>query len=169
MEELDTIGVKYLENFDFNKIIDEKKDLFPLFFIEKKNEINAIETNEENIQHTEIIHSDIGLKCGNFLEETWSLYDIIFINSTTFDHDLMNQITNKSKEMKPNSILITVTKRILEAPDNRWKLYDGFRQQMNFGSATVYFHKVRELKLKDMESRIGGDSQSLFNPKKSIR
>lgn len=176
LEQLDSLGIKFLENIELDKIFSSNEFLFPLHKIDKTKEAsNAIVVSDEleenktndnesdTIKRTNYNIPELGLKCGNFLEENWSQYDIIFVNSTAFETDLMKEITKKAQEMKAGSLLITVTKRILEALDTKWKLFDGFRQQMNFGSSTIYFHRVRDLKSKvETESKVG-DNDSVFN------
>ena len=175
LEQLDSLGIKYLENIELEKIFSSNEVLFPLHKIDKTKEVqtnkasNETEENKTNDNDSNSVNKpnyhipELGLKCGNLLEENWSLYDIIFINSTSFENDLMIKITKKAQEMKAGSLLITVTKRILEALDTKWKLFDGFRQQMNFGSSTIYFHRVRDLKTKaETESKVG-DNESVFN------
>lgn len=72
----------------------------------------------------------------------------------------MKEISKKAQEMKPGSLLITVSKRIYDTHDKKWRLFDGFRQEFNFGCATVYFHLVKDYKEKDKESMYKNEIES---------
>lgn len=146
LEQLDDAGDKLMSSFNFSNQYEAN----PLFFpnhVKKENE-------EEKI-----LIPEVTLKQGDFADENWSQYSIVFVNSTAFEPELMKTVGRKSMEMKQGSLLITVTKRIPEIAESRWKLYDGFRQHMNFGAAVIYFHRVRNLKY---ESESKGEGESVF-------
>lgn len=121
--------------------------LFP--FHKQSNAKNTNELNnsvDDNLSSlNEFNYSKIELKSGDFLDENWEEYNFIFINSTAFSEELMIKIEDKTKELKSNAVLVTVSKRIPEHPKSKWKLYDGFKLNFNFGPATIYFHKLREI------------------------
>lgn len=146
LEQLDDAGDKILSNFNFLSHFEADPSLFP-YHVKKENE-------EEKL-----LIPEVTVKQGDFAEENWSQYSIVFVNSTAFEPELMKIVAKKSMEMKQGSLLITVTKRIPDIAESRWKLYDGFRQHMNFGAAVIYFHRVRNLKF---ESESKGEGESVF-------
>lgn len=147
LEKLDSIGHKTLERFDINNEILKDNSIFK----------DHIVKDGEN---TSYIIPEFQFILGDFLDHNWNQYDVIFCNCTSFSDNLMNSISKKSFEMKPGSILITVTKRIPDAKKLRWRLFDGFRRMMNWGSANIYIHQVRELKKKKTDNKTDKDNES---------
>ena len=125
------IGIEFLENLyklslgikqNYDKTIGNKFENYRQFFnFDTPNQIEFLQ--------------------GDFLKHNWEDTSIIFINSTCYSINLMNNIANKAnKECKSGTIIITFTKR-LTALSVDWELRDGFRRLMSWGIATIYVHR----------------------------
>ena len=125
------IGIEFLENLyklslgikqNYDKTIGNKFENYrQLFNFDTPNQIEFLQ--------------------GDFLKHNWEDTSIIFINSTCYSINLMNNIANKAnKECKSGTIIITFTKR-LTALSVDWELRDGFRRLMSWGIATIYIHR----------------------------
>ena len=125
------IGIEFLENLyklslgikqNYDKTIGNKFENYRQFFnFDTPNQIEFLQ--------------------GDFLKHNWEDTSIIFINSTCYSINLMNNIANKAnKECKSGTIIITFTKR-LTALSVDWELRDGFRRLMSWGIATIYIHR----------------------------
>ena len=125
------IGIEFLDN------------LFKLSLSIKQNYDNSIGVKFENYRQCLDFDSpnQIEFLQGDFLKHSWEDTSIIFVNSTCFSINLMNNIANKAnKECKSGTIIITFTKR-LTALSVDWELKDGFRRIMTWGIATIYIHR----------------------------
>lgn len=76
---------------------------------------------------------------GDFLSFDWSEASIILANSTCFSLELMQSISEKTKEFKKGAFIITFTKKLPDL-DEDWMICDGFRRLMSWGIATIYVH-----------------------------
>lgn len=75
---------------------------------------------------------------GSFLDVDVSDADLIFMNSTCFQEDLMLALDEKLRELKPGTHIITLSKT-LKSP-----CYQMYRHQMyefSWKEATVFFHR----------------------------
>lgn len=75
---------------------------------------------------------------GSFLDVDVSNADIIFMNSTCFQEDLMLALDEKLQEVKPGTQIISLSKT-LKSP-----CYEMYRHQMyefSWKEATVFFHR----------------------------
>jgi hypothetical protein len=147
LEKIDLVGVKALQRFNIQNEILRDNTLFKDHVIKENDSVSYI-------------FPEFQLISGDFLDHNWNQYDMIFCSCTSFSDNLMNSISKKSLEMKPGAILITVSKRAPEAKKIRWRLFDGFRRMMSWGTATVYFHQVRPIKVKKTENKTEKDNES---------
>ena len=125
------IGIEFLDN------------LFKLSLSIKQNYEKTIEDKFENFRQYFDFESpnQIEFLQGDFLKHSWEDTSFIFVNSTCFSINLMNNIANKAnKECKSGTIIVTFTKR-LTALSVDWELKDGFRRIMSWGIATIYLHR----------------------------
>lgn len=83
--------------------------------------------------------TEVELVCGDFLSESWADADVAFVNSTCFDKELLDKIAAKAHDMKPNSFLISLTRRIPN--DDDWQVLEYERQFMSWGEATFFIHQ----------------------------
>lgn len=151
IEKLESLGDSYLRNFDFSSAIINNPDLFKDYVIKPVSDKKSSKKSETHLEENKVptfLIPEILIIGGSFLKESWENFDVVFINSTTYSDELMSQITEKTKELKEGAILITVTRRIMEAKKIRWRLYDGFKRRMSWGPATIYIHQVREQRKK---------------------
>ena len=61
--------------------------------------------------------------------------DIVFVNSTCFDEDLMKAMAAVAESMKPGARIITLTKQL---PSNEFTLLDRRQYVMSWGEATSF-------------------------------
>lgn len=77
---------------------------------------------------------------GSILDYDWSDGDIVFVNSTCFTDDLMNQVSQKANLLSPGAIVITFTNSLTST----WfDIINTTRYEMSWGPATVYIHRRR--------------------------
>jgi hypothetical protein len=112
---------------------------------------HKFEQGDELVQHTQFVKADnpvpqIHFECGDFLEtDSWFDGDVVFINSTCFDEDLMESLSKKCESLKSNSYVITFTKPL---DSKKFEILEKSRYAMSWGTATVYIHK-RHVSKKD--------------------
>jgi SAM-dependent methyltransferase len=75
---------------------------------------------------------------GSFLDVDVSNADIIFMNSTCFQEDLMLALDEKLQEVKPGTLLITLSKT-LKSPC--FQMYRHQLYEFSWKEATVFFHR----------------------------
>ena len=79
---------------------------------------------------------------GDFLTEPWAAQwtkaDIVFANSTCFDHDLMQRIAAIAERMRPGARLITFTRNL---PSAAFEVTEKVNLGMSWGVATCYIHR----------------------------
>ncbi len=68
----------------------------------------------------------------------WTDGDIVFANSTCFDKNLIDEISEIGDRLKPGSIFITFTKGLTSSA---FELIDKSRLKMSWGPATVYIQR----------------------------
>ncbi len=72
----------------------------------------------------------------------WSHADFAIANSTCFDADLMQLITDLSRKMKVGSWFVTLTKKLTQYENSKdWELVLSIKRTMSWGQATVNIHK----------------------------
>lgn len=89
-------------------------------------------------------NSEMQLIHGDILKYDMSDADIIFVNSTCFQEDLMTALDEKLECVRPNAHIITLSKP-LKSPyyyQYKHKLYD-----FSWGQATAFYHRKRLWKL----------------------
>lgn len=83
----------------------------------------------------EVIEGDVlADEVGGF---DWSVADIVFMNSTCFEADLMLKIAEKTKKMKIGAKVVTLTKQL---PSDDFSLVDRRQYPMSWGEATCFMH-----------------------------
>lgn len=128
--------------FEFKKCIGIEL-LDPLY----NASVEALKKYEEEIRpklHNKLEHSQIQLIHGDILKMDYSDADIVFVNSTCFQEDLMNALDEKLECLRPNAHIITLSKP-LKSPayyQYKHKLYD-----FSWGQATAFYHRKRLWKL----------------------
>lgn len=101
----------------------------------------VLEKYEKEVRPTianEIGDKKIALYHGSFLDGDFSDVDLVFMNSTCFQEDLMEAIELNLNFMKPNSQVISLSKSL------RSPKFEMYRQQMyefSWGQATGFFHR----------------------------
>ena len=75
-----------------------------------ESERNNIDINNLDSKQNGIV--DIKLICGDFLKEDWSNANIVFINSTCFEDELMKLISEKCNLLKRGSYVMTLTREL---------------------------------------------------------
>lgn len=93
--------------------------------------------DEANRSKIEFIHGDI-------LEADFKDADIIFINSTCFQDDLMEALEPKLEVIRPHAHVISLSKPLKSPAFHQYKhqLYE-----FSWGQATAFFHRKRLWKL----------------------
>ena len=72
---------------------------------------------------------------GDILKEDWSDGNLIFINSTCFDDELMEKIAEKAEDLAPGTLVITFTKAL---PSSSFEILEHETHMQSWGHATVY-------------------------------
>lgn len=78
---------------------------------------------------------------GDFLEEDWTRGDIVFMNASCYDQELMEKVEAKAGLLKKGSILIVTTKKL---ESEKFKLLTSFRREMSWGKASVRIYQKTE-------------------------
>lgn len=80
----------------------------------------------------------LGFVRASFLDYDWSDADVAFANSTCFEDDLMDALSDRAERLKPGAILVTFTRSLnSNAP---FDLLQRERYKMSWGPATVFVH-----------------------------
>mmetsp|Transcript_20054 Transcript_20054/g.28816 ORF Transcript_20054/g.28816 Transcript_20054/m.28816 type:complete len:415 (+) Transcript_20054:111-1355(+) len=85
------------------------------------------------------MHQMANVYAGSFLDYDWSDGDVVFANSTCYDDQLMADMGEMAKSLKPGAIFVTFTKG-LNLPDF-FELVERKRYRMSWGPATVFIHR----------------------------
>ena len=85
-----------------------------------------------------LVIPEYDLKEDDFLKDDFSEVDLVFLNSTCYDDELMESSLEKFKSLKSDSYIITVTKQIDHSDFEC--IHKGF-YKMNWGTPTVYIYK----------------------------
>lgn len=80
----------------------------------------------------------IGFFHGSFLDGDFSDVDLVFMNSTCFQEDLMDAIELNLDFMKPGSQVISLSKS-LRSP--RFEMYRQQMYEFSWGQATAFYHR----------------------------
>jgi len=85
--------------------------------------------------------SDIDFICGDICEYDWSDGDVIFVNSTCFDYQLMEILSKKAELLKKGAYVLTLTKTL---QSDQFELVESKAYIMSWGTGTVHTqrHKV---------------------------
>ena len=70
----------------------------------------------------------------------WADGDVVFANSTCFDDDLMQALSDRAERLKPGAFVITFTKGMNCRP-RTFELLERKRYKMSWGPATVFIHR----------------------------
>ncbi len=70
---------------------------------------------------------------GSFLDYDWSDGDVIFANSTCFDDQLMESMSEQAEKLKPGAFFVTFTKGLTS---KAFELLERKRYRMSWGPAT---------------------------------
>lgn len=107
--------------------------------VEKRYEKEIRPTIAKETEGREIV-----LKQGNFLEVDISDADIVFMNSTCFQDDLMELLEVKLETLKPHAHIISLSKALKSPAFHQYKhkMYE-----FSWGQATAFYHRKRLWKL----------------------
>jgi len=78
---------------------------------------------------------DIDFICGDICEYDWSDGDVIFINSTCFDYQLMEILSRKAEILKKGAYVLTLTKTL---QSTQFELVESKAYIMSWGTGTVH-------------------------------
>lgn len=116
--------------------------------------------------------SSISFINASFLDQTtWSFDgDVIFMNSTCFDRELMESVSKRAKYMKAGSFFITLTYPL--NPSCGFEVIEELRLTMNWGEADWLLHRKKSLIFLDVDGVLASkrcllgefdeDDQTLF-------
>jgi len=99
--------------------------------------MNRYEQEIRPLQADNPISGSIEFTLGSVLDFNTDDADIVFMNSTCFQEDLMDAIDEKLKTLKPGSHIITLSKS-LKSPEYNQDSHQ--RYDFSWGEATVFFH-----------------------------
>lgn len=77
----------------------------------------------------------------DFLDWDWSWADVVFANSTCFKESLVADIAAKAALLKPGSLIITITQRLVHPS---LEVVGHQKQHMSWGDGTFYIHRRRQ-------------------------
>jgi SAM-dependent methyltransferase len=75
---------------------------------------------------------------GSFLDFDWSDGELVFANSTCFDDQLMQALSDMAGRLKPGAIVVTFTKGM---SSDKFEVLERKRYRMSWGPATVFIHR----------------------------
>lgn len=88
--------------------------------------------------YTEAVSPKMDIKNQNIQECVFSDGDVVLINSTCFDTELMDIISQKAESLKKGSHFISFTKSL---SSDQFEIIHQDYHKMGWGSPTVYIHK----------------------------
>ena len=89
------------------------------------------QTHRTRIEFTQGDMTDLSVK-------DWSDGDIIFANSTCFDDELMEGMSEEAARLSPGAYFITFTKGL---SSDKFEVLERKRYKMSWGPATVFIHR----------------------------
>ena len=100
-----------------------------------ENEVKATAPEYAQSTEFEFVHGDL-------LEMSWSDADVVFMNSTCFDDELLAKIQPMIDQMQKGTFVITTTKPL---KSYLWQVIEKNRFEEAWGAATVFIHtKIRD-------------------------
>jgi len=87
---------------------------------------------------------DIQMTLGSFLDADLTDADVIFMNSTCFQDDLMELLEEKLETVRPHCHIISLSKSFKSPSFHQYKHK---MQEFSWGQATVFYHRKRLWKL----------------------
>ena len=60
---------------------------------------------------------------------------LVFINSTCFDHQIMQKLADKCSQLETGTFMLTLTKKI---PSDAWECLLSVKRKMSWGMATIH-------------------------------
>ena len=94
------------------------------------------------------MEQDVEFIRGSLLKYDWSDGDVVFMNSTCFSDELMEDIASKAKDLKPGAFVVSFTKGL---QSDCFEVLEQKRYLMSWGPATVFIHR----RLKEDGSSMG--------------
>jgi SAM-dependent methyltransferase len=136
------IAAALLHNFKLCTGIEITKDLY---------EISLAVLEKATFGCCRGTSSSISFIHASFLEQkSWSFDgDVIFMNSTCFDRELMESVSNCAKNMKPGSFFISLTFPL--NPSCGFEVIEELRLTMNWGDADWLLHRKKSLIFLDVD------------------
>lgn len=86
----------------------------------------------------EVEGREIKFILGNILDIDYSTADVVFMNSTCFQEDLMQALIEPVNKMKPGAILITLSKT-MNSP--AFEQYKQITFEFSWGQGTAFYHR----------------------------
>jgi SAM-dependent methyltransferase len=122
--------------FDFPKVVGVEllEGLYNASVQMQKQYEEEFRPKVEERMHGKIIE----LRLGSILDTDISDADFIFMNSTCFQDDLMEEIEKKLEDLRPNATVITLSKAIRSPAfyQEKHKLFE-----FSWGQATAFYHR----------------------------
>ena len=85
---------------------------------------------------------DIEFINGNFLKQDLSQASVIFINSTTFNDKLLEDLAEKfNYECEKGCLVVNTTMELSKLDKNKWDFLPYFRRYMSWGIATINVYR----------------------------
>ncbi len=80
----------------------------------------------------------------DFLAKEFSLADaeLVFMNSTCFDEEMLLKIAHKADKMDQDTFLVSHTKRL---PSVHWEVLEKLELMQSWGECTVFIHRRRKI------------------------
>lgn len=114
---------------------------------EKKLFINHFEVNLNSELYPDVntrlefITPEVNYIKGSFFENDWSDASMVYICSTCFSNDIIQQIFEKTIFLKKGSIIVNTDHEMPEHLKEHFESITPFQRLMSWGVATIYIHR----------------------------
>eukprot|EP00602_Paraphysomonas_sp_CaronLab_P005632 CAMPEP_0185028220 /NCGR_PEP_ID=MMETSP1103-20130426/13860_1 /TAXON_ID=36769 /ORGANISM="Paraphysomonas bandaiensis, Strain Caron Lab Isolate" /LENGTH=244 /DNA_ID=CAMNT_0027562573 /DNA_START=66 /DNA_END=800 /DNA_ORIENTATION=+ len=123
----DCIGIEVLESL--YKISDERL-----------HEWNSLVNQTESLSH--LRHTKIQFVHGDATAIDWSDADVVFMNSTCFEDDLLAKLAAQAANLKPGSFVLSTTRKL---PSDAFEIMETTSMMEVWGECTLFIQRRKTL------------------------
>ncbi len=113
-------------------------ELLPELYTEAKKVLLKFNKNVRPQLHPESRSVVVDYIHNDLFDHDWSNGDVVFMQTTCFNENLMKRLEEQAEWLKPGSMVITLSK-YLRSPS--FKIIMNKKYPMGWGEATVFIHK----------------------------
>lgn len=85
-----------------------------------------------------LTQNSVNFVCDSLTNFNWTDGDVVFVNSTCFEDDLIKELSQIAEKLNPGAIVVTFTKGLIS---NKFELLERKRYKMSWGPATVFIQR----------------------------